>query len=157
MSPARTTAGRRRELRRLLNRRRITSQAQLVELLATAGYPVTQATVSRDLDAIGARRTTDSAGKARYEIPATGPPPPGQATLARLLAEFVEEIVPAGNLVVLRTPPGAAHVVASAIDGAPVDGLVGTVAGDDTVLAVADDKVGGWRVAKTLERLEAQA
>lgn len=155
MSPAPVTAGRRREVRRLVTRRRIASQGQLVEMLAAAGYKVTQATVSRDLEAIGARRRIDEGGRPRYEIPEPAPHAAGLANLARLLAEFVSEITPSGNLVVLRTPPGAAHVVASAMDGTVLDGLVGTVAGDDTVLAIADEKVGGWRVAKDLERLGA--
>ena len=73
----------------------------------------------------------------------------------RALVEFVEDIVPSGNLVVLRTPPGAAQVVAGAIDGAGLPGAVGTVAGDDTVMAVAADGYGGRRLAGDLERIGA--
>ena len=151
----RNTAARRRALRTIVNRRSIASQQQLVELLAAAGYPVTQATVSRDLDAIGARKLGNGAADGRYVISE----PPGSsgeaAALARALAEFVTEIVPSGNLVVLKTPPGAAQVVAGALDRSRLDDVAGTVAGDDTVLVVAGEEAGGWRLAKELERIGA--
>ena len=149
----RNTAARRRALRSLVNRRSIASQRQLVELLAEAGYPVTQATVSRDLDAIGAQKHGNGDGEVRYVI--AEPASEETAALARVLAEFVEEIVPSGNLVVLKTPPGAAQVVAGALDRARLDNVAGTVAGDDTLLAVAGEENGGWRLAKELERIGA--
>ncbi len=147
-------AARRRLVRRLIERRRISSQQELVTLLATEGHHVTQATVSRDLDAIGAVKSNED-GEMRYEVSQREAAPEELNALARALAEFVEYIVPSGNLVVLRTPPGAAQVVAGAIDGAGIEGAIGTVAGDDTVLAVADEGFGGWRLAKELERMGA--
>ncbi len=150
------TASRRRLLRRLVARRVVPNQGALVELLGDAGYRVTQATVSRDLRALGAVKVRREDGRLRYVIPedpvSTGE---SQSALARALEAFAEAITPTGSLVVLKTPPGAAHVVAAAIDAAVVDGVLGTVAGDDTVLVVADEKVGGWRVAKELERVGA--
>ena len=149
----RNTAARRRALRALVNRRAIGSQQQIVELLAEAGYPVTQATVSRDLDAIGAHKHTN--GPVQYVIAEPESTTAEMAAVARVLGEFVEEIVSSGNLVVLKTPPGAAQVVAGALDRARLDGVAGTVAGDDTVLAVAGEETGGWRLAKELERIGA--
>ena len=149
------TAARRRALRALVNRRRIGSQRELVELLAGAGYPVTQATVSRDLDAIGAHKLVNGDGTQQYSIEEPGAATEEMDSLARALAEFVEEIVPSGNLVVLKTPPGAAQVVAGALDRARLESVAGTVAGDDTVLAVAGEENGAWRLAKELDRIGA--
>jgi transcriptional regulator of arginine metabolism len=74
-------------------------------------------------------------------------------TVSRALAQFARSITPTGSLVVVKTPPGAAQVVAGAIDGAALTGVLGTVAGDDTLLVIVEEKIGGWRVAKELERL----
>lgn len=143
------TAARRRLVRRLITRERISSQQQLVTMLVQANYPATQATVSRDLQAFGARKVRDRKGE-RYEIP-----PAGSAvvtsSLAAAISDFVTEIVPAGKLVVLKTPPGAAQVVAGAIDRADLLDVVGTVAGDDTVLVVASERVEGRRLAAQLD------
>lgn len=73
----------------------------------------------------------------------------------RALADFVESIAVSDNLVVLRTPPGAAQLVASSIDGAGLDGVLGTVAGDDTLLIVASENVGGAKLAARLEGMGA--
>jgi transcriptional regulator of arginine metabolism len=139
----------------MVNRRRIGSQRQFVELLAEAGYSVTQATVSRDLDAIGAQKHTNGDGTVSYAIDQPVATSEVLGALERAFAEFVEEIVPSGNLVVLKTPPGAAQVVAGALDRARLDTVAGTVAGDDTVLAVAGEEDGAWRLAKELERIGA--
>ena len=136
----------------------MSSQHELVVLLAEEGHRVTQATVSRDLDALGAVKHRAGDEQARYSIPADAAAGrPGAATrrLAEAIAGFVEAIVASGNLVVMRTPPGAAHLVAGAIDHAGVAGVIGTVAGDDTLLVVADGDVGGESLAKTLENLGA--
>ena len=73
--------------------------------------------------------------------------------LRRVLGEWVVEVSSSANLVVVRTPPGSAHVVASALDRSRLDGMVGTVAGDDTVLVIADEKTGGAGLASVLGRL----
>jgi len=78
-----------------------------------------------------------------------------EATVSAALAQFARTITPTGSLVVIKTPPGAAQVVAGAVDGAALPGVLGTVAGDDTLLVVVDEQVGGWRVAKELERMGA--
>ncbi len=152
----RYTAGRRRALRRILMTRHITRQRDLVEQLTREGFPVTQATVSRDLADLGAvkRRSSDGLyGYALPEVPA--PADQGNETVSRALAQFATTITPTGSLVVIKTPPGAAQVVAGAIDGGGLTGVLGTVAGDDTLLVVVDEQVGGWRLARQLERIGA--
>lgn len=131
------TAARRRLIRELIREHEISNQADLVEELADAGYRVTQATVSRDLAAIGAERQRID-GRIRYRL-MTDPVEPGQVMTARRIAEFAHSMVASRNLVVVKTRPGAAQVLAAAIDHASLDGVLGTVAGDDTVLVVTPD------------------
>lgn len=155
MSPA--TAGRRRLIRKLLSDGSIASQARLVELLESDGFPVTQATVSRDLDALGAIKVRDEHGSVRYSMaPSVEQLTEAELRLRRAVNEFVEEVAVSENLVVLHTPPGAAHLVASAIDRAQVDGVVGTIAGDDTLMIVAVAEVGGDAVAARIEEMGAR-
>lgn len=143
-----STAARRRLLRSMLREQSVTGQQELVDLLGAAGHPVTQATVSRDLRSIGATKNRDGA----YEVP-DRTPGWNDDVLSRVIAGFVEEIAVSGNIVVLKTPPGAAQMVASAIDTSALDHVIGTVAGDDTVLAVTAGP--GRRVAAALERIGA--
>jgi len=128
----------------------VSSQAELVHLLKERGFDVTQATVSRDLKALGAEKVRDDDGRLSYALKAGT----ADSSLARTLAEFAGEFQPSGNLVVITTPPGAAQVVAGAIDRAALDDVVGTVAGDDTVLVVTTDGRGA-RVAERLEEIGA--
>ncbi len=119
------------------------SQQQLVELLAGDGITATQATVSRDLDDLGAVKVRVPGGVSVYAVPElpSDQLAPG-AHLRRVVGEWVVQIDRSGDLVVLRTPPGSAHVVASALDRSGHDLIVGTVAGDDTILAVAPETKG---------------
>lgn len=142
-----STASRRRVIRGLILERSIGSQAELVERLAERGYEVTQATVSRDLHVIGAVKHDGD----HYVLGGRSDPDEVVAYLARTIDEFVESIQASGNLVVLRTPPGAAQVVAAAIDGARLPEVVGTVAGDDTILVIASEKSSGRTLASKLE------
>ena len=127
---------------RLLVEHAVASQSQLVELLAEAGTPATQATVSRDLEELGAIKVRAPGGETVYAIPEL---PKDQRApedhLRRVLGDWVVDVQSSGNLVVVRTPPGSAHVVASALDRAGMDDILGTIAGDDTVLLVVG--VGG--------------
>lgn len=133
-----TKVQRQQRISRLIGEHEVTSQPQLIELLADAGIEATQATVSRDLDEIGAVKVRMPSGSTVYAIPEFEPDRRAPADhLRRVLGEWVAEVAVSGNLVVLRTPPGCAHVVASALDRSRVDGLLGTVAGDDTLLCVA--------------------
>lgn len=115
----------------------VTSQSQLVELLAAEDVPATQATVSRDLDELGAVKVRIAGGDTMYaipELPSDHHVP--EDHLRRVLSDWVVDVKHARNLVVLRTPPGCAHVVASALDRTGVEGVLGTVAGDDTLIVV---------------------
>ncbi|MGA8296173.1 MAG: arginine repressor [Acidimicrobiales bacterium] len=143
---------------RLLSEFPVTNQPQLVDLLAERGVDATQATVSRDLEELAAVKVR-MPGLARpvYAIaePELAPPAPVDH-LRRVLGEWVVEVASSANLVVIRTPPGSAHVVASAIDRTRVEGVVGTVAGDDTVLVIADEASGGASLAKQFAEMSGQ-
>ncbi len=142
---------RQHRITRLLESHAVTSQGQLVELLSAEGIDATQTTVSRDLDELGALKVRAPGGDTVYALPAL---PVHQLApedhLRRVLGEWVAEMACSGNLVVLRTPPGSAHVVGSALDRSGFPGLVGTVAGDDTVLVVAAEELGGAALAARL-------
>jgi transcriptional regulator of arginine metabolism len=110
--------------------------------------------VSRDLEDLGAVKVRVPAGESVYAIPEFEPDriaPEDQ--LRRVMSEWVADVAHSGSLVVVRTPPGCAHVVASALDRSGLDGLLGTVAGDDTMLCVADEATGGKLMAKRLRDL----
>ena len=124
-------------IRRLLEHHSIASQQDLVELLAAENIDVTQATVSRDLQRLGAIKFRD-AGELRYAVPEHAPEDP-DAALARALADYSRSMLPSANLLVIRTTAGAAHVVAGAIDAFAHHDVLGTVAGDDTILVIAAD------------------
>jgi transcriptional regulator of arginine metabolism len=135
----------------ILEQHAVASQTQLVELLADAGLDATQATVSRDLEEIGAVKVRAAGGESIYavpELPKDRVAP--EEHLRRVLGDWVVEVAASANLVVVRTPPGSAHVVASALDRASLPEIVGTVAGDDTIMVVASERVGGAKLARRL-------
>jgi transcriptional regulator of arginine metabolism len=139
---------------RVLEDQPVSSQAQLVQLLEAEGVVATQATVSRDLEELGAVKVRIPGGAMAYAIPdGHRERAPSDDHLRRLLGEFVVEVSYSGNLVVLRTPPGSAHVVASAIDRSSMPDTLGTVAGDDTILVVCTESAGGNAVAARLASL----
>jgi transcriptional regulator of arginine metabolism len=145
---------RQHRISRILANEVVTSQEQLVRLLADDGVESTQATVSRDLDDLGAVKVRVSGGESVYAIPehpADRVVPMDQ--LRRVMGEWVVEVESSGNLVVLRTPPGSAHVVASALDRTGIEGSIGTVAGDDTLMVVAAEGTTGENLAVTLRNL----
>ena len=140
---------------RLLREHTITGQPQLLELLEAEGVPVTQATVSRDLEDIGAVKVR-VAGLDRlvYVVPERSEEPPASSEhLRRVLGDWLTDVAASGNIVVLRTPPGCAHVIASALDRSELDGVVGTVAGDDTVFVVASEAMGATELAHEIDLL----
>jgi transcriptional regulator of arginine metabolism len=139
---------------RLLETRVVGSQSQLVELLFAEGIEATQTTVSRDLEELGALKVRLPGGDTAYALPElpTQQIAPGDH-LRRVLGEWAVEVAQSGNLVVLRTPPGCAHVVGSALDRSGLDGVLGTVAGDDTVLVVVAERHGGRKLADHLAAL----
>jgi transcriptional regulator of arginine metabolism len=139
---------------KLIEQQMVQNQAQLVELLAAEGVTATQATVSRDLDDLGAIKVRIPGGESAYAIPAL---PKEQVApedhLRRVFGDWVVEVAHSGNLVVLRTPPGSAHVVGSALDRAGLPEVIGTVAGDDTLVVIVADGVKGSTVGKQLREL----
>ena len=155
---ATTRTARHRRIVELLETRRVRSQGELARLLADDGLVVTQTTLSRDLDELGAVKIRDGAGDLAYAVPAEG----GDSTprlavngeagarLSRLAAELLVSAESSANLAVLRTPPGAAQFLASAIDRSGAPDVLGTIAGDDTVLLIARDPDGGAAVATRL-------
>jgi transcriptional regulator of arginine metabolism len=144
---------RQHRIARLLEQQGVTSQAHLVELLAAEGVVATQATVSRDLEELGAVKVRIPGGEAVYAVPQFEERVASEDHLKRVFGDWVLDVARSGDLVVVRTPPGSAHVVASAIDRAGLTGVLGTVAGDDTILVVASPQVGGTRVARRLADL----
>jgi transcriptional regulator of arginine metabolism len=139
---------------RLLSDHDVTSQSQLVELLAAEGVAATQATVSRDLEDLGAIKVRGPGGATVYAIPDL--PTEQRAPedhLRRVFSEWVVEVSHSANLVVLRTPPGSAHVVGSALDRSGLPGVIGTVAGDDTLIAVVGEDTTGAAMARRLAEM----
>ncbi|MFI7484154.1 arginine repressor [Kocuria sp. M1R5S2] len=133
------------------------SQAELADLLAHDGVQVTQATLSRDLVELGAVRVRDGSGALVYAVPQAGAdrsPATGitqealDARLTGLCRELLVTAEASANLVVLRTPPGAAQYFASAIDSSVLPQVLGTIAGDDTIMVVCREADGGDAVAR---------
>jgi transcriptional regulator of arginine metabolism len=152
MRPSKTQ--RQHRVVQILEQHAVASQSQLVQLLADAGLDATQATVSRDLEEIGAVKVRAAGGESIYavpELPKDRVAP--EEHLRRVLGDWVVEVAASSNLVVVRTPPGSAHVVASALDRASLPEIVGTVAGDDTIMVVASERVGGAKLARRLSAL----
>jgi transcriptional regulator of arginine metabolism len=135
----------------------VRSQDELADRLASLGVRVTQATLSRDLEELGAVRLRGPAGSLVYALPSDHPARQAEtaatAGLARVAAELLLSAEASGNLVILRTPPGAAQLLASAIDRSALPAVLGTVGGDDTVLVVTRDPLGGNDLAGALLRL----
>lgn len=138
----------------LLEREVISTAAQLVARLQSEGISATQATVTRDLQELGTIKVRDLHGSRRIVIasaPAVAAAPVDH--LRRMMGEWVGSVDASGNMVVIRTPPGCAHVVASALDRSALEGVLGSIAGDDTILVIADEKRGGDALAKEFRAL----
>ncbi|MEO6081752.1 MAG: arginine repressor [Umezawaea sp.] len=142
----------------LVSQRAIRSQSELAKTLAMEGIDVTQATLSRDLDELGAVKLRGADGGAPvYVIPEDGSPvrgvQGGTSRLARVLGELLVSVDHSANLAVLRTPPGAAQFLASALDRAALNDIVGTIAGDDTIIVVAREPLTGADLAERISSL----
>jgi transcriptional regulator of arginine metabolism len=140
-------------LAELLGGHRLGSQEEIARSLARSGVHVTQATLSRDLRSLGVAKKPGADGRTSYALPG-----PAVETLDRErqqldLQSFVNEVRVAQNLVVVRTPAGHANGVARAIDMAEHDGLVGTVAGDDTILVIMQDAAAARRFKRYLDQV----
>ncbi len=125
-----------------LQSQNIISQTQIVDILAKEGIVATQATVSRDLEDMGAVKVRLPGGDLVYAIPEL---PKDQLApgdhLQRILGDWAVEINFSGNLIVIKTPPGSAHVVAAALDRARLPEIIGTIAGDDTIFCAVANEV----------------
>ena len=141
----------------LVSTREVHSQTELADLLAGTGLKVTQATLSRDLVELDALKVRSASGGMVYAVPGEGgdrrlsAPAGSEASmqrLARLCAELLVSADASANLAVLRTPPGAAQFLASAFDRVELDGVLGTIGGDDTVVVISRDPVGGQALVR---------
>jgi transcriptional regulator of arginine metabolism len=154
-----TKAARQQRIVSLLSHHAVRSQAELAELLASDGLHVTQATLSRDLVELDAVRVRSASGALVYAVPGEGgdrsarpaaDSAAGEQRLARLAGELMVSAEGSANLVVVRTPPGAAQFLASALDKADLTAALGTIAGDDTVLVISREPDGGPALAARL-------
>ncbi len=161
-----TKAARHARISEALTRNNVRSQSELARLLAQSGVQVTQATLSRDLDELGAVKLRTVDGSLIYALPGEG----GErlqrartgtqdlehvsnARLTRLAEDLLVSAEASANMVIVRTPPGAAQYLASAIDHTDIDAILGTIAGDDTILVIARDPEGGEDLATSLLHL----
>jgi transcriptional regulator of arginine metabolism len=159
-----TKTARQQRIVELLGRQPVRSQTELADLLASAGLVVGQATLSRDLVELGAVKVRDTSGQLVYAVPGEGgdrTPRAGEAAafearLARVANELLVSAEASANLVILRTPPGAAQYFASAIDHVGLDDVLGTIAGDDTVMVVSRQPAGGEALANRFLNLAAR-
>jgi len=155
-----TKTARQSRIIELLGRNAVHSQSELAKLLADAGVDVTQATLSRDLVDIGAVKLRADDGSLIYAVPGeggerirrarTGGAESFAGRLARLAQERLVSAEASANLVIVRTPPGGAQFLASAIDHADWPAVLGTVPGDDTLLVLSRDPTGGDALAAAL-------
>lgn len=151
-----TKAARHAKIRDLITRGSIRSQADLVTELSAEGIGVTQGTLSRDLVEIGAARVRAADGGMVYAVPGEGPERALQAELSAaestgrlrsLCRDLLISAEASANLVILRTPPGAAQFLASAVDNSGLEEILGAIAGDDTIMLVTRQPTGGAEVA----------
>jgi transcriptional regulator of arginine metabolism len=157
-----TKNARQQRIVELLTRQEIRLQSELADLLSETGVHVTQATLSRDLLELDAVKVRSISGALVYAVPSEGgdrtPRPAGEtasaeARMARLLSELLVSARSAANLVVLRTPPGAAQLLGVAIDKVDMHEVLGTIAGDDTVMVIVAETHDADRMARRLVTL----
>ena len=155
-----SAGGRQAEIAELIREGQVASQSAATKLLKARGYDVTQATVSRDLEDLGAVRQRDADGVLRYHL-GVDSELSARSALSTLSTRresatnsLIQSLTASGNLVVIATPPGGAQLLASALDSAmkrgAIKSLIGTIAGDDTVLAISKSSQGGAALAKEL-------
>ena len=144
---------RQQALTELVRTQPLASQHEIQARLSEIGHEATQSTISRDLEELGLVRIRDADGNLRYGQPNDTAALGAASRLRTLLSEFLISVDASGNLVVLKTTPGAANAVADVLDRAGVEGLLGTIAGDDTVLLIAAEGTRGHSLAKRMAEL----
>jgi transcriptional regulator of arginine metabolism len=144
---------RRDAIKELVTTKPVANQAGLVKELAAKGIEADQSTISRDLREMGLVRLPGPDGASVYGFPGDQVPAAAQAELERGLREFAEACEATGNLLVLRTAPGNAHALAVVLDGAQLEEVAGTVAGDDTIIVVVREKHSAKNLAQRLRKM----
>ena len=141
---------RHRAIAQLIRANALSSQEELADRLGSLGFAATQATISRDLEQIGAVKVRRN-GQLSYALPEAAPsaPSPGLASVFR---DWVRSVEPAANLVVIKTPPGSAHLIGVALDNADLAEVVGTICGDDTIFVACRSDAEAGALAARLER-----
>lgn len=140
---------RQRAIAELIRDGALSSQEELAERLSSLGFAVTQATISRDLEQLGAMKVRRN-GQLSYALPEQVQAPPGPRT-SGVMRDFVESVQAAVNLVVIKTPPGSAHLIGVALDHSDFPEIIGTICGDDTVfVACGSEPAAGELAAKLL-------
>lgn len=141
---------RRRALAELIRTHALSRQEEVAERLSGLGFTVTQATVSRDLDRLGALKMRRG-GKLCYALPDQAVPAGAEPSrLAAVLRDWVNAILPAGNLLVIKTPPGSAHLVGVELDRSGLPQIVGTICGDDTLFVACGSEADARGLAAAL-------
>lgn len=143
-----TKIARQQKIKEIIARIRVTSQQQLLQELSRSGLNITQATLSRDLDEIGIVKELID-GEVGYQLPDTTTNP----EIKNIAAGLITGIDHSANIVVVRTPPGGAQFFASSVDKSRIEEIIGTIAGDDTVLIVTKSPNGSAAVADQLLKL----
>jgi transcriptional regulator of arginine metabolism len=144
-------------LAELLSGHRYSSQEELARALGREGFDVTQATLSRDLRNLGVIKRPGTNGRPAYEMPGPAVEQLDRDRQMLDLRSFINDVRVAQNLVVVKTPPGHANAVGRAIDLQSIGEVVGTIAGDDTVLVVVADHAAAKRFRKRLDLLAGRA
>ena len=130
----------------------VSSQEELAERLAELGFTATQATISRDLEQIGAIKVR-KAGQSTYALPEVAAMSSGEPLMRLVFRDWVQEIAVAGNLVVMKTPPGSAHLVGVSLDQSGFADVVGTICGDDTIFVATPSAAAAHSLSTKLAEL----
>lgn len=141
MTEVRKRTERQEVMRRIVRRERIRTQRDLVEHLASAGFACTQATVSRDITEMGLRKLPEGVYVLAEDL-----------HLQRMVSELVTSVVRSERLLLVKASPGTAPGVAAALDAAGLEGVLGSIAGDDTVLVIADSEDNAEILVRGIEK-----
>ena len=146
------TSDRRETIRQIISERSVEKQSQLLEALNERGIRCTQATLSRDIKAMGIVKQIGSSGRYQYVLPAASSGPMRQK-MQTILRESVQSVACAQNLVVIKTLPGMANAAGAVLDELQIESLVGTLAGDNTVFLAMKDVPSAQTTARDIEKL----
>jgi transcriptional regulator of arginine metabolism len=142
---------RQRLIESVVTRKRVGTQFELLDALASAGCVVTQATISRDIRELGLEKTRDPLGRPRYVVPNTARRPDPREALSSVVAQFGRRVTAAANIVVVQSELGTAPPIARALDELGHERIVGTLAGDDTCLVVTPSERDARALARELQ------